>query len=218
MDTLLKSIINSPKLPMYFKEIQQVLENEQQKRQQLYEEMTEQEKVEFIEGEVVVHSPVKKWHNDAERRLLLLICAHNSIHNQGFVGYEKILIRLTRNDYEPDICFFKTAKSEKFTDNQMFFPSPDFVVEVLSESTEKRDRGVKFEDYALHRVEEYWLVDPEKKLIEQYFLENGDYQLNLKARDGTIESNVIDGFNIPIQAIFDEEINRKVLLEVMKDN
>ena len=89
---------------------------------------------------------------------------------------------------------------------------------MLSESTEKRDRGVKFEDYALHRVEEYWLVDPEKKLIEQYFLENGDYQLNLKARDGTIESNVIDGFNIPIQAIFDEEINRKVLLEVMKDN
>ncbi|MEY4539280.1 MAG: hypothetical protein RLZZ306_1037, partial [Bacteroidota bacterium] len=32
---------------------------------------------------------------------------YSDIHQLGFVGIEKIMITLTRNDYEPDICFFK---------------------------------------------------------------------------------------------------------------
>lgn len=211
MDALLETIIHSPKLPIYLKEIQQLLEEEKKKRQQFYEEMTEQEKVEFIEGEVVVHSPVKKRHNDVNGWLFRMMSIYNSIHSLGFVGFEKILIRLTRNDYEPDICFFKKEKSAKFTEDQMFFPAPDFVVEVLSDSTEKRDRGVKFEDYALHGVEEYWLVHPEEKYVEQYFLHQGKYELALKSHTGEITSKAIQGFTIPIHAIFNEAENAKTV-------
>jgi len=31
-------------------------------------------------------------------------------NNLGFIGHEKILIALTRNDYEPDICYFGASK------------------------------------------------------------------------------------------------------------
>ncbi len=50
-------------------------------------------------------------------------------NNLGEVGAEKVMIALTRNDYEPDISFFSKEKASKFTDDQMLFPAPDFVVE-----------------------------------------------------------------------------------------
>ena len=42
----------------------------------------------------------------------------------------------------------------------MKYPAPDFIAEILSPSTDERDRGIKFEDYAAHGVGEYWLLDP----------------------------------------------------------
>ena len=64
------------------------------------------------------------------------------------------MVSLTRNDYEPDICFFGVAKAAQLTPDQMRFPVPDLVVEVLSETTQAVDRGVKFDDCAAHGVAE----------------------------------------------------------------
>jgi Uma2 family endonuclease len=88
----------------------------------------------------------------------------------GHVGQEKVLITLTRNDYEPDIVYFGPQKAQSLTPDQVKFPAPDFAVEVLSTSMESNDRGIKFLDYAAHGVAEYWLVDPQAKIIEQYVL------------------------------------------------
>jgi Uma2 family endonuclease len=55
-------------------------------------------------------------------------------------------------EFIPDICYFAEPKSRAFTPDQVRFPAPEMVVEVLSESTEAIDRGVKFEDYALSRA------------------------------------------------------------------
>ena len=61
----------------------------------------------------------------------------------------------------------------------MQFPPPDLVVEVLSESTEKRDRGVKFEDFAAHGVGEYWMIDADKETLEQYLPGADGFELRL---------------------------------------
>lgn len=44
--------------------------------------------------------------------------------------------------------------------------APDLVVEVLSPSTARRDRGIKLATYARFGVREYWLVDPEEERVE----------------------------------------------------
>ena len=114
-----------------------------------------------------------------------------------------MLIVLTRNDYEPDICFFRAEKAANFTPDQSKFPAPDLAVEVLSESTATVDRGIKFEDYAAHGVGEYWIVDPVAETIEQYLLQEGVYRLAVKVKTGTIASAVVTGFEIPVRAVFD---------------
>jgi Uma2 family endonuclease len=56
--------------------------------------------------------------------------------------------------------------------------APDLVVEVLSPSTAKNDKGYKKEAYAAAGVKEYWIVNPVDKSIEQYVLENGQFVLH----------------------------------------
>ncbi len=56
--------------------------------------------------------------------------------------------------------------------------APDLVVEVLSSSTAKRDKGYKKDVYEQCGVKEYWIVNPVDKSIEQYLLQNGKYILN----------------------------------------
>lgn len=56
--------------------------------------------------------------------------------------------------------------------------APDLVTEVLSPSTAKNDRMYKKAVYETCGVREYWLVGPENRTIEQYFLREGRLELN----------------------------------------
>jgi Uma2 family endonuclease len=53
--------------------------------------------------------------------------------------------------------------------------APDFIVEILSPSNQKEDRKAKFDGYRAAGVREYWIVDPETRLIETYLLKDGAY-------------------------------------------
>ena len=55
--------------------------------------------------------------------------------------------------------------------------TPDLVVEVLSPSTGRNDRGHKKDVYEKHGVREYWMINPRDQSIEQYVLENGRFVL-----------------------------------------
>lgn len=54
---------------------------------------------------------------------------------------------------------------------------PKFIAETLSPSTAKRDRAEKKDIYEKSGVEEYWIVSPQGKSVEIYYLENGKYIL-----------------------------------------
>ena len=215
MEALSENIVKSPKLRIYSQEIDNILIEEQKRRKEFYETMKEGEKVEFINGEIVFNSPVKLEHNKTGALLFTLLNTFVNKNNLGFVGNEKIMISLTRNDYEPDICFFNKSQSDKFMPKQMQFPAPDFVAEVLSLSSEQNDRVIKFEDYAAHGIHEYWIIDPERKTIEQYLLKNDRYELTLKSDNRSIKSRAVIGFEIPIESVLNEKENLKTLKNII---
>lgn len=215
MDNLLKDIIESPKLPDYVNELQQYLLQEEARRNAFYENVRNDEKAEFINGEVIYHSPAKHKHTLVVGNLNYLLTRYVRKSKAGVVTSEKSLIKLRRNDFEPDICFFRKEVADNFKPDTMFYPVPDFVAEVLSDSTEKRDRGIKFVDYALNGVKEYWLVNYKKQFIEQYLLEDEVFVLAEKVQHGTIRCKVLAGLEIPLKAIFDEEENELFLREMI---
>ena len=221
MEALLERLMEAPDLQILIDKAQKKLWQEKKKRMEFYEWLTDEAKAEFINGEIVVHSPVVRAHLDVSERLSTLLSVFTKLKKLGKISAEKALVSLTRNDYEPDICFWGNEKAATFTEDMMHHPAPDFVVEILSKGTAKRDRGVKFEDYAAHGVQEYWIIDPQNKTIEQYLLrdnERREFILKQKAGEkNTIESPVITGFLIPVKAIFDEKANLDTLQNLMKN-
>lgn len=97
----------------------------------------------------------------------------------------------------------------------MCLPAPDLAIEILSPSAEKYDRGLTFNDYAIHVVKEYWVINIGTKTIKQYFLEGDQYMLQVKSKDGNLVSQVVDGFTIPVDALFDEQKNLVTLQTIL---
>lgn len=54
-------------------------------------------------------------------------------------------------------------------------------------------------------MSEYWIIDPDKEIVEQYALRGDAYELLLKVKHGILQSHAISGFEIPVRAIFDEK-------------
>ena len=216
-------LLEAPDVQLIINRVQAVLNDEKKRRQSFYEWLTDDVKAEFINGEVIMHSPVKRRHLRASGNLSTLLRIYVQFHGLGEVDIEKAMVSLTRNDYEPDICFWRKEVADTFDDDTMQHPAPDLVVEILSKGTAKRDRatsvgGIKFEDYAAHGVREYWLVDPTRQTVEQFQLDEafmafdavGNFHLN-----DSITALTVTGFTIPVRAIFEQEANSEALKSLL---
>ena len=218
MSINIEDIKRERNLPTLLKELNDFWKIEQQKRTDFYNLVHEDIKAEFINGNVVFHSPVKGKHWIVCTRLAGRLSIYVDDNSLGIVGAEKVMIRCTRNDYEPDIVFFKKETSKDFKDDQLIFPPPDLAAEILSKSTKENDYGIKFEDYAAHGISEYWIIDTELESIEQYIIdsdkeENQDksttknekqtYKLYQKlTKTGILKSFAVEGFEIELKNIF----------------
>jgi Uma2 family endonuclease len=107
--------------------------------------------------------------------------------------------------------FLGTSKAGIVSPDTLKFPIPDLIVEVLSPSTEKRDRGIKFEDYGLHGVGEYWIVDAEAETIELHRLQGSAYPPAEPQKEGILTSEIIPGFEMPVRAAFDPLVNAEAM-------
>ena len=212
MDTLFEAMLDSPDLPKQIEKLNRTLADERAHREQFYADMTPDKKIEFINGSVVMHSPVKRRHAEASDFLFTLLTVYVNKNGLGWASHEKILMTLTRNDYEPDVVFFRQEVARDLAADQMKFPAPDFAAEVLPLSTEATDRRLKKRDYAAHGIGEYWLVDPEAQTVEQFVLQGEDYHCRgIWKGDEPVASTAVPGFRIPARAIFEVSANLATL-------
>lgn len=211
---VLQPLLDSPALPQLVERLQAALRGEAVARERFRDWLTPSTKAEFINGEVVMHSPARNAHNQAVRRLVSLLGAHNDAHGLGgVVAAEKALVGLTRNDYEPDVAFWGPEKAAGIGPDTKVYPAPDLVVEVLSASTAGRDRGVKREDYAAHGVTEYWIVDADDETVVAHRLAGRQYRE--EPVGATLESAVAAGFAVPTRALFDDSAHLAALRAVL---
>ena len=216
VEELIKVLLHSPQLPNLVDRLTQQLQNERLARHQFYDNMTPDQKIEFIDGEVILHSPARNRHLDVTMLTAKLLHTFVALHRLGTVKSEKCLCVFPRNDYEPDIVFFGPEKVASLTPDTMKFPVPDLAIEVLSSSTEDRDRGVKFEDFAINGVGEYWIIDAVTQTVEQYVLVDAEYELRVKSSSGRLCSIMIAGLEFKIEAMFDEQKSLNALRKLME--
>ncbi len=188
------------------------LKREAVARAEFREWLTPSMKAEFINGDVLLHSPVKRAHLTVSKCLVQLLNTSVVANQLGQVDSEKALVELGRNDFEPDICFWRADRTISWDADTMIHPAPDLVVEILSKSTQANDRGIKFQSYLTYGVGEYWIVDPAKQLIEQYIRtvdEAGepDYRLIAKHRGShQVRSVLLEGLEFSAETAFSEQL------------
>lgn len=213
---LLKPLLRSPELVEHVEELNRFIAIEQHRRRRFYEEITEEKKWEFINGEVVMHSPARNKHNLIVMRLAKLLSAWCDSRDLGQVTVEKTLCAFPRNDYEPDVVFFGTKKAATIRSDTLLHPIPDFVAEVLSNSTRKNDRGIKLSDYEAHGVAEYWIIDPVGESVEQFIMTDGKYGRKIRPlKAGQVSSKAVAGFEIPVRSLFEAKANNAALRKLL---
>jgi Uma2 family endonuclease len=80
--------------------------------------------------------------------------------------------------------------------------APDFVIEIVSPSTERMDRVIKLNQYQRHGVREYWIVDPETRSVQACVFEKG----SVRGYSDTdiIPVSVLPGCGISLAEVFAE--------------
>ena len=82
--------------------------------------------------------------------------------------------------------------------------APDLVIEILSPATAIHDKKKKSRLYLIHGVKEYWLVDPELRLVEVFMRGERDWnRYGVYDEEEVLSSPTLQGLEIKLQDIFD---------------
>lgn len=82
----------------------------------------------------------------------------------------------------PDLAGWKRERMARIPDAPYIELAPDWLCEILSPSTEARDRTDKLEIYARAGVSWVWLVNPRLRTLEVYARNEGGWNLRMSLR------------------------------------
>ena len=83
------------------------------------------------------------------------------------------------------------------------YGAPDMVIEVTSPATRKKDMSIKLCKYSEAGVREYWIIDPDKKKVIVYNLEN-NMEITMYSEKDSVPVNIFGGeCIISFEEIFD---------------
>lgn len=172
---------------------------------------------EWIDGEVIVMSPISREHQKIGGFLLALIQCFVETRQLGEVFYEPFQMKTGPElpGRSPDILFVAQANLSRLKPTFLDGPA-DLAVEIISPESRGRDRGDKFYEYEQGGVREYWMLDPLRKQADFYQLgDDGLYHLAAIDSDGIFRSAVLEGLWLKAEWLWQEPL--PPLLGVLKE-
>lgn len=169
--------------------------------------VTDVNRYELINGRIVVTPPAGWGHADVEARVIHLLRDFVQKHDLGRVFGSSAGYELPSGEtLEPDASFIsheRWAKGPHVRRGQFLKIVPTLVVEILSPSTAERDRTEKKRLYEMNGVNEFWLVDPDRREVTVFHLTGGRYDAGKRFRaPQRLRSGVLPGFEVPIRSLF----------------
>ncbi len=131
---------------------------------------------EIIDGVHYVNPAPSTYHQTVSRLIQFQLMTQIELTGAGKVFDAPVDLHLTPHDVvQPDIVIV-------MNDRNIITPTkikgvPNLVIEILSPSSEKNDRELKFSLYEKSKVDEYWIVDPHDHEVDQHVLVDGKYQM-----------------------------------------
>lgn len=176
----------------------------------------EDTKAEWVDGEVIVHSPANVRHVGLAGFVLLLLRAFVEQRDLGIVLGPEFQIRLGRQRRRrvPDILFVARARLDSITTNHVE-GAPDLVVEIVSPDSPARDWRDKYLEYEAAGVREYWVIDPMAEKVEAYVLGEEERYAAIEPQEDAIHSTVLPGFYLKPAWLWQDPLPKAV--EVLRE-
>lgn len=105
------------------------------------------------------------------------------------------------NVFEPDITIV-CDKSK--LDDKGCKGTPDMIIEILSPSTGKNDKILKFNKYEKAGVKEYWIAEPDTKILNVFILQDDGLYGRLKAYsdEDKVRASLFPDLEIDLNLVF----------------
>ena len=168
-----------------------------------YLETSDDERYELLNGELILSPSPKEIHQYISGILHLMIGTFVRERSLGKVYCAPFDVVLSDTDVvQPDLLFVSNERADIITPDNVQ-GAPDLVVEILSPATAERDRTVKLDLYAQHRVKEYWIVDPDAKTVMVLLQGESGFEVSGIYGEGeTLRSPSLEGFSVALEDVF----------------
>lgn len=156
---------------------------------------------EFVHGEVFAMVGGRRVNGLVTLNLASALKQHlKGGRSRAFVESMKVQVD-DRNVFYPDL--FVTCDAADLQTEQVF-RNPVLVVEVLSDSTQAFDRGLKFEAYRrLATLREYLLIDPDRRRVELFRRnERGLFELHDQSDSAQLQLASVE-LQLPMPELWD---------------
>jgi len=197
MKHLINDLLDLPYVGLLSKGLKNALKKEKERRKTFFNH--QYDKAEFINGELVIPSPLNKKALLAKDAILVTL--KNLLNTPEWHIFDENPIVLTRNVYQSPISVFKQENIKKIKNNKFVFGTPDLVVEMVDNFSEYYIREIKMRDLEEHGIAEYWIIDAETQQIDQFALKDGKYE-HLRKDDKNLKSRFLKDFSLSIKTIF----------------
>ena len=165
------------------------------------------ERVELIKGFILKMSPAPSSNHQSVSYNLTDCFAQNFRRKPCRVFVApfdvKLPIKSAKKDttvVQPDLC---VICDETKIDDNCCVGVPDLMVEIISPKNRKHDVQTKFNLYLEAGVKEYWLIDPQERMILIYTLNNNDYFGSRPFVEGMkIKSQLFPDLDIDVDDVF----------------
>jgi Uma2 family endonuclease len=154
-------------------------------------------KYELVHGELFVTPAPRPGHERILARLRRAIDPYVERNGLG-VTQARGVVRFNESEVEPDLLVRSDSQSVADWEDA---PIPVLVVEVLSDTTRRRDQLQKRDYYLEVGVADYWIIDPEQRTIRVIRPGAVDDVRNDTAT--WLPSGVATPFEMPLSTLFD---------------
>ena len=161
------------------------------------------ERYELLDGELILIASPNMAHQDVVINLGTPLSVFVKEGNLGKLYFAPTDVLLSETEVvQPDILFISKEREHIRTPANIQ-GTPDFIVEIISPSSARRDWGYKRELYARHEVKEYWIVDPANRIVSVMLLRDGVLDLDATYGEGdTVTSSTLEGFGVEVEDLF----------------
>lgn len=173
------------------------------KAEDIWQAPEDDKRYEVIDGELFVSPAPSLQHQNGLFRLAVRIFNWIDPRGLGRIFVAPLAVVLDpESGVEPDLVYVSREHTSIISERGVE-GVPDLVVEVLSPSTEARDRGLKMRRYAAASIPHYWLLDPDRRVLEPYRLAEEGYEpLGVYGPGTSFRPDLFPGLEIAIDELW----------------